>query len=347
MKKIIFSIGFIIILFFLIAESIFAGGGRRNGTGGATELLIPVGARGIAMGSSTLSNSYGLEALFWNPANIARVGEYSTNVMFSHMEHIADIGVQYGAVSTDIESFGSIALSIKSLSIGEIPVTTVSNPDGTGAVFTPQFLTLGLTYARMLSDRISVGLTANLVTEKLDLVSATGIAFNIGVTYTNFADVPGLGIAFVMKNVGPQMQFDGSGLLIPAETPSLNRPGQFYKVEAASFELPSQLEIGASYQYIVNEQNALQFSGIFANNNFYGDELKAGFEYGYDKMFFIRAGYSFAYDLDSDYNTYGINAGIGLNYDLGGVLLRVDYAYRAVQYEGLGDNHIFSIGFGL
>ncbi|MBS4035783.1 MAG: PorV/PorQ family protein [Ignavibacterium sp.] len=347
MKKIIFSIGFIIILFFLIAESIFAGGGRRNGTGGATELLIPVGARGIAMGSSTLSNSYGLEALFWNPANIARVGEYSTNVMFSHMEHIADIGVQYGAVSTDIESFGSIALSIKSLSIGEIPVTTISNPDGTGAVFTPQFLTLGLTYARMLSDRISVGLTANLVTEKLDLVSATGIAFNVGVTYTNFADVPGLGIAFVMKNVGPQMQFDGSGLLIPAETPSLNRPGQFYKVEAASFELPSQLEIGASYSYIVNEQNALQFSGIFANNNFYGDELKAGFEYGYDKMFFIRAGYSFAYDLDSDYNTYGINAGVGLNYDLGGVLLRVDYAYRAVQYEGLGDNHIFSIGFGL
>lgn len=347
MKKIIFSTGFIIILFFLIAESIFAGGGRRNGTGGATELLIPVGARGIAMGSSTLSNSYGLEALFWNPANIARVGEHSTNVLFSHMEHIADIGVQYGAVSTDIESFGSIALSIKSLSIGEIPVTTVSNPDGTGAVFTPQFLTLGLTYARMLSDRISVGLTANLVTEKLDLVSATGIAFNVGVTYTNFADVPGLGIAFVMKNVGPQMKFDGSGLLIPAETPSLNRPGQFYKVEAASFELPSQLEIGASYQYIVNEQNALQFSGIFANNNFYGDELKAGFEYGYDKMFFIRAGYSFAYDLDSDYNTYGINAGVGLNYDLGGVLLRVDYAYRAVQYEGLGDNHIFSIGFGL
>lgn len=347
MKKIIFSTGFIIILFFLIAESIFAGGGRRNGTGGATELLIPVGARGIAMGSSTLSNSYGLEALFWNPANIARVGEHSTNVLFSHMEHIADIGVQYGAVSTDIESFGSIALSIKSLSIGEIPVTTVSNPDGTGAVFTPQFLTLGLTYARMLSDRISVGLTANLVTEKLDLVSATGIAFNVGVTYTNFADVPGLGIAFVMKNVGPQMQFDGSGLLIPAETPSLNRPGQFYKVEAASFELPSQLEIGASYSYIVNEQNALQFSGIFANNNFYGDELKAGFEYGYDRMFFIRAGYSFAYDLDSDYNTYGINAGVGLNYDIGGVLLRVDYAYRAVQYEGLGDNHIFSIGFGL
>lgn len=347
MKKITYSIGFIIILFFLIAESVFAGGGRRNGTGGATELLIPVGARGIAMGSSTLSNSYGLEALFWNPANVARVGEYSTNVLFSHMEHIADIGVQYGAVSTDIESFGSLAFSIKSLSVGEIPITTVSNPDGTGALFTPQFLTIGLTYARMLSDRISVGLTANLVSEKLDLVSATGFAFNVGVSYSSFADIPGLSIAFVMKNVGPQMQFDGPGMLIAAETPDLTRSGQLYKIDAASFELPSSLEIGMSYQHNINEQNALQVSGIFANNNFYGDELKGGFEYGYDKMFFIRAGYSFAYDMDSDYNTYGLNAGVGLNYDIGGVLLRVDYAYRAVQYEGLGDNHIFSVGFGL
>jgi hypothetical protein len=347
MKKITYSIGFIIILFFLIAESVFAGGGRRNGTGGATELLIPVGARGIAMGSSTLSNSYGLEALFWNPANVARVGEYSTNVLFSHMEHIADIGVQYGAVSTDIESFGSLAFSIKSLSVGEIPITTVSNPDGTGALFTPQFLTIGLTYARMLSDRISVGLTANLVSEKLDLVSATGFAFNVGVAYSSFADIPGLSIAFVMKNVGPQMQFDGPGMLIAAETPDLTRSGQLYKIEATSFELPSSLEIGMSYQHNINEQNALQVSGIFANNNFYGDELKGGFEYGYDKMFFIRAGYSFAYDMDSDYNTYGLNAGVGLNYDIGGVLLRVDYAYRAVQYEGLGDNHIFSVGFGL
>lgn len=347
MKKIKYSLGFIIIIFFLIAESVFAGGGRRNGTGGAAELLIPVGTRGIAMGSSTLANSYGLEALYWNPANIARVGDYSTNVLFSHMQHIADIGVQYGAVSTDIESFGSIAFSIKSLSIGDIPITTVSNPDGTGAIFTPQFITIGLTYARMLSDRVSVGLTTNFIYEKLDLVSASGVAFNVGVTYSNFADLPGLNIAFVMKNVGPQMKFEGSGLLIPAETPSLNRPGQYYKVDAAAFELPSMLEIGASYQYNVNEQNSLQFSGIFANNNFFGDELKGGLEYGYDKMFFVRAGYSFAYDLDSDYNTYGINGGVGFRYDLGGVDFRVDYAYRAVQYEGLGDNHIFSIGLGM
>jgi hypothetical protein len=353
MKKIILSVGLIIIVFLLAASEIFAGGGRRNGSGGASELLIPVGARGIALGGSTLANSYGLEALFWNPANIARLGGYSTNVLISHMEHIADIGVEYGAISTDIESFGSLAFSIKSLSIGDIPVTTVGSPDGTGAVFSPTFLTMGLTYARMLSDRIAVGLTANLISEDIDRVSATGVAFNVGVSYSDFADISGLSIAFVMKNIGPEMKFDGPGLLIEAQNPDLSRSSQLYKIDAAPFELPSILELGLSYQYNIDDQNMLQFGGVFSNNNFYGDEWKGGLEYGYNNLFFVRAGYFAAtnmgteFSTSEDYNTYGFNAGFGLNYDIGGVELRLDYAYRAVQYDGLGDNHAFSLGFGL
>ena len=346
MIKITKILGFVILFLLVSANSIFAGGGQRNGTAGASQLMIPVGARGIAMGGSTLANSYGLEALFWNPANLARIDEFSTNVLVSHMEHIADIGVEYGAFSTDIESFGSLAFSIKSLAVGDIPITTVESPDGTGAIFSPEFLTIGLTYSRMLSDRISVGLTTNVVSEVIDRVDATGLAFNVGVTYSDFANLNGLNIAFVMKNIGPQMKFDGSGLLISAQNPDLNRDEELYKVDAAPFELPSTLELGLSYVYDVNEQNALQFAGLFANNNFYGDELKLGLEYGYDNLLFLRAGYSTAYDMDSDFNAYGLNAGFGLEYDMGGVDLRVDYAYRAVQYEGLGDNHLFSIGFG-
>lgn len=352
MKKII-SISFIIIVFLLAVSEVFAGGGNRNGSSGATELLIPVGARGIALGGSTAANSYGLEALFWNPANIARIGNYSTSVLLSHMEHIADIGVEYGAISADIESFGTLAFSIKSLSIGDIPVTTVSNPDGTGAVFSPTFLTMGLTYARMLSDRIAVGLTANLVSEEIDRVSATGVAFNVGVSYSDFADISGLTIAFVMKNIGPEMKFDGPGLLVDATVTDFNRTGQPYKIDAAPFELPSILELGASYQLDINEQNSLQFGGVFSNNNFYGDEFKGGLEYGFDKTFFVRLGYFAATGMEtanstqSDYNTFGLNAGFGLSYDIGGAELRLDYAYRAVQYDGLGDNHAFSLGFGL
>ena len=48
------SLSFIII-FFIAAGSLFASGGKRNGSAGATELLIPVGARGIVATDPTQS----------------------------------------------------------------------------------------------------------------------------------------------------------------------------------------------------------------------------------------------------------------------------------------------------
>jgi hypothetical protein len=343
MKKIKY-IYYSFLVFLLAAGTVLAGGGSRNGSGGASELLIPVGTRGIAMGGATLANSSGIEALYWNPANVARSTGFSTNAILSHMDYIADIGVEYGAIATNIESFGTIAFNIKSLSINEINVTTVDHPDGTGATFKPQFMVIGVTYATMLSDRVAVGLTANYISETLDQVSATGLAFNVGVSYSNFANIQGFNIALAIKNLGTEMKFDGSGLLTTASVSDYSRPDQYYKIEAAGFELPSSIEMGASYQYSINEQNSFVFSGLFANNNFYGDEVKIGGEYGFDNLIFLRAGYANAYELESDYATFGLNAGLGIKYNVGGINLQVDYAYQAVKYDALGDNHIFSLG---
>lgn len=202
------------LLFVLVsAVNIFAGGGKRNGTAGANELLIPVGARGIAMGGSTLINSVGVESIYWNPANLAR-GENSTSVFISHMNYIADINVEYGAIGVKVGDFGSLGLDIKSLKGGDILITDNINTDGTGATYNPAFTVIGLTFSRELNDRIAVGLTANYVSETIDRVSATGISFNVGVSYVNLADVDGLSLAIAMKNIGPQMKFEGSGLLV-------------------------------------------------------------------------------------------------------------------------------------
>lgn len=334
----------IVLVILFAAGEIFAGGGSRNGTAGATQLLIPVGARGVAMSGATLVGATGVEGLYWNPANIAS-GEYSTSVMFSHMQHIADINVEYGAVATNIEGFGSIGLSIKSLGIDEIPITTVQNPDGTGQNFKPSFMILGLTYARMLSDRISVGLTANVVSERIDLVSATGLAFNLGVSYKNLGNVDGLSFAVVLKNLGPQMKYDGTGLNVKAISTDLSRPTQWYKVEAAAFELPSTLELGFGYNYKFNESNAFVLNGVFQNSNFYGDEYKFGAEYGYNNLFFIRAGYALLEGVGDDGNIFGLTAGAGINYDLGGVGFKFDYAYRETKF--FDNNHVFTVQLGL
>ena len=210
MKR-IFAVFIIAVLALWMTDEAMAGPGNRTGTGGSAQLLIPVGARDLAMGGSTISTTRGIESLFWNPAGVARAVS-SANVIFSHMSYIADIGVEYGAVSGKFGDLGTIALSVKSLSVGEIPVTTTDNPDGTGQFYSPQFFTAGLTYSRMLSDRISVGVTTNLISERISDVSASGVAFNVGVIYDNLADMAGLSLGVVVKNIGPQMRFDGPAL---------------------------------------------------------------------------------------------------------------------------------------
>ncbi len=341
------KISFIILVTLLVtAGSILAGGGSRNGTAGATQLLVPVGARGIAMGEAAITNTIGVDALYWNPANLS-LAKSNTNALFSHMNYIADIGVEYGAVSTRIDGFGSVALNIKSFDIGDIPVTTTDNPDGTGGSFSPQFITIGLTYSTLLSDRISVGLTMNYITEQLDLASASGISFNVGVTYRSLFSMEGLTFAIVMKNIGPQMTYDGTGLLIAADPGSLSRPEQFYKMDAAGFELPSTFELGLGYNYNIDGDNALLASTSFRNNNFYADEYQIGAEYSYSNMFFVRGGYTMAPDLESDANIFGLTFGAGLKYNMSGLDVSFDYAYKAVEYEALGDNHIFTILLGI
>lgn len=296
------------------------------------------------MGEANLAIGHGIESIFWNPAGVASM-ENSTSLMFSHMSYIGDIGVEYGAVSTYFEGFGVLSLSLKSLSIGEILVTTTTDPDGLGgAKFSPQMLTAGLSYSRQLTERISVGLTANLITETLGEVNTTGFGFNVGVIYNTLADIEGLSIGIAMKNVGPQMQYDGSGMLVLSAVQDQSRPPQYTKIEAAKFDLPSSFEMGVGYKAVFDKQNYVQLAGAFLNNNFSEDEYKFGAEYGFNNQFFARLGYQMAPQLESELYLYGFTAGAGVNVNLEGILLRVDYAYRTAQY--FDGNHVVALSLG-
>jgi hypothetical protein len=338
------NITLILLLSLAVVSSAFAGAGNRTGSSGAAELLIPVGTRDIALSGATVSTTLGIEALFWNPASVAKM-DNSTSVYFSHMSYIADIGVDYGAVSANFEGLGVLSLSLKSLAIGEVVQTTTQNPDGTGQTFTPQFFTVGLSYARQLSDRIAVGLTANLVSERMADVSATGVAFNVGVVYNNFGSVDGLSLGVVVKNIGPQMKFDGSGLLNQASVAGQNRPPQPYAVQAASFELPSTFEFGLGYKRSFEGDNSIQLSTAFQNNNFSDDEYKVGVEYAYQDILFVRGGYNFAQEESEQREfIFGTSVGAGIHYALGSLDMTFDYAYRSVKvFDG---NHIFSVKLG-
>ena len=341
----------IMVLILFGVSSTFAGGGSRNGTGGASELLIPVGVPGIGLAGSNIATARGLDALFWNPAGVAHMTNSAT-ATFSHMNYIADIGVEYGAVAANFEGFGVVSLDLKSLNIGSIPITTNEQPDGTGQTYTPQFLTAGVSYSRSLTDRIAIGVTFTYISETIAQVSASGLAFNAGIQYNDLGDINGLDFGLVIKNIGPQMSFDGPGLLVQAAptgstsdpTVAFSRGPSFYSINAAPFDLPSSFDIGFGYRPVIDDMNMLQTSLTFENNNFSGDLYNIGAEYGYNKTFFVRAGYSYSPKNQDPNYIYGLTAGAGIHYNLGTVDLMVDYAFRSVKY--FDANHIFSVSLG-
>jgi hypothetical protein len=327
-----------------LVSAALAGAGNRGGTSGAAELLIPVGVRDIAMGGSTTGTTRDIEALYWNPAAIAHMRN-SASVYVSHMSYIADIGVNYGAIAAQFEGFGVLSLSLKSLAIGEIPVTTTAAPDGTGQTFTPQFFTVGLSYSRLLSDQVAVGLTAKIVAERMGDVNTSGIAFDVGVTYENLAAIDGLSLGVVVRNIGPSMKYDGSGLLTQATVDAQKRPAGLYQVQAAPFELPSSIEFGAGYKRNIDNANTLLISGAFQSNNFSDDEYRLGLEYAFQEMFFVRGGYDFAQrETEEREYLFGASFGAGVRYSLGSTDVTVDYAYRAVRV--FDANHLFSVKLG-
>jgi hypothetical protein len=344
MKKKISQI-FAIMLALVVATRVAdAGSGNRTGTNGASELLIPVGTRYIGMGGTGTAMATGVEALYWNPAGAARM-QNSVGVYVSHMSYIADIGVDYGAVSANIEGFGVLSLALKSLSIGDIAVTTTQDPDGTGQKFTPQFFTLGLTYSRQLSDRVSVGLTTNLVSERMGDVSAAGVGFNVGVVYDGLGGIDGLNVGIAVKNIGEQMTFEGSGLLTQATVPEQNRPPQYYQIQAAAFELPSSIEFGMGYRRTFGGDNSILLSGAFQSQNFSDDEYLVGAEYSYQDLFFLRGGYDFAQKNSAEREyVFGPSFGVGVHSALGSIDLTFDYAFRSVDV--FSNNHVFSVMLG-
>ena len=342
----IFKLISVFIILLLAVSSAFAGGGSRTGTAGASQLLIPVGPRGIAMGESNLVTASGIEALFWNPAGVSHMTN-NADVLFSYMDYIADIGVQYGAVAANFEGFGAVSFAVKSLSVGDILVTTTSTPDGTGETFSPTEIVAGVSYSRMLTEAISVGLTVNYVTETLSEVSAGGVSFDFGVIYQNLADINGLSIGVVAKNFGTTMTFDGTGLYQVVSEPPYN-VNRYYSVNAAAFEMPFNFQLAAGYTRPIDKLNSLQVTGIYMNNNFSPDEWKLGAEYGYNSMFFVRAGYQFASNAGDSFGEsnylYGFTAGAGFNYMVEGFSVKIDYAYRYAQF--FDGNNVFAVTLG-
>jgi hypothetical protein len=160
-------------------------------------------------------------------------------------------------------------------------------------------------------------------------------------------EVQGFNLGVVVKNLGSSMKYDGNGLFVQATSTVGERGPTYYKVEAASAELPSEIALGLSYEKDFNEDNTLTLSATFQNNNYTYDDYKIGLEYGFKDIFYVRGGYLYS-PQSSDttpniFQNYAVGVGLNLK-EFSNIDLSVDYAYLPVKY--FDGNHTFAISFG-
>ena len=247
-NKIIFSL---VILFSF--HFTYAGNEDRAGSAGATELLINPWARSSAWGSAGISSVNGLEAIFLNVAGLAYADK--TEIQFSRtnwLGSITGIGLNSAGLAQRVGESGVIGISFTSMNYGDLQITTTELPEGGVGTFNPSSMNFNLALAKKFSSSISGGFNLKVVSQSISNVRAQGVAFDAGIRYVT-GDQEHIKFAISLKNVGPPMSFSGDGLSIDMLNPSTSISiGMQQRV--SSFELPSQLNIGASYDFNFSER---------------------------------------------------------------------------------------------
>ena len=150
--------------------------------------------------------------------------------------------------------------------------------------------------------------------------------------------------------MGNELKFGGEGL---ADLATNSEDQQIrYDVQASGFEMPSLLNIGLSYDFLIGESARLTALGNFTANSFARDQIGGGLEFAFNEMFMLRAGYISNMGISSsdiESGAYsGLSAGVTVDVPLkkgSSNRFGIDYAYRATDpFDG---THNFGIRISL
>ena len=286
-----------IILVFMISPVLtYAGNKDRVGEAGASELLINPWSQSSGWGNCNSGIVHGIEGTFSNIAGCAFTK--GTDLGFTYTRYIGDINMYTGGLCQQLGKAGVLGIYFSNMSIGDVLYTTEDNPEGSGATFSPSLLNVGLSFSRMFSNSISAGILVKLVNEQISNLSATGVAFDIGIQYiTGKKDNIKFGIT--LRNWGPTMKYSGDGFSIRTTLEGKGENQFTLMVRPNPFELPSQLLIGAGYDFLFDGNYRLTVAGTFISNAFSKDQISAGLEFCMKDILTIRGGYTYENGITS------------------------------------------------
>ena len=309
----------------------------KTGTTSAQILKINVGPRAIGMGGAFTSIADDITSVYWNPSGTANI--QSNEVYFNHSNLYMDISNDFAAISTNVSGFGSIGAFVSVLSVDEMLVRTVEQPEGTGEFFDYGSIVVGLNYSRFLTENFSIGFNAKYINESIWNMSATGFAIDIGTLY-KIPVLNELRIAASVSNFGTKMQLAGRDVteIVPAGAGGGNFVNS--NLELDKFDLPLLFRFGISADVIKEGTSRLTAAVDAIHPNDHTEYINSGLEYAWNEIIFIRAGYNSLFEKDSE---KGLTFGFGLNYRIVDMIkVKLDYAYQ--DFGRLTEVHYFSVG---
>ncbi len=324
----------------------------RMGTTAGNFLELGYGSAGSAMGDAYVAMATDLSSAYWNPAGLAFMKEHEAQ--FVYQPWLVNINTAFAGAGFVVPSVGTLALSIIYTDYGNMDVTTVEQPEGTGEVFSAGDYAFSASYARQLTEWFSFGASGKFVGSEIWHTKASAMALDLGVIVNTFFFSPtgnrqdGMRIGMSISNYGTRMQYDGIGLISPID-PLPDENGNYSQVKGQyrlqEWELPLIFRIGASFSLVKtnNHKVNLAVDALHPNNN--SEFVNVGTQYEMDipnyGLFHLRAGYKGLFMPDSQ---FGLALGAGMTkYLMNNFGLKIDYAYRDVGL--LGKVHSYSVGF--
>ncbi|MCF6237963.1 MAG: PorV/PorQ family protein [Candidatus Marinimicrobia bacterium] len=345
----------LILLLSLVA--LLQAGFDKVATTAAPFLKMGVGARALAMGSGFVALADDASALYWNPAGMA--SSQGIIAMASHNDWMLDIAHDYVGVILPGRRNERFGLSITSLTMGDQPVRTLEEPEGTGLTYGVMDLAISAAYARQITDRLSFGLNGKFIQLTAYNETATTMALDIGSILRT--DFHGLRIGMALYNFGGDIRFSGRDLIVKSDIDE-NIDGNYNSdvdLRTEPWPLPLMIRIGISMDLIgvgealfLNDFARLTLALDADHPNDGPEHLNLGAEFAVREILFVRGGYRFNADeiqlpeddegIYNDLESWSLGAGVKL--DLAGLgQIRLDYAVKPMAV--FGNSSIFSIEF--
>lgn len=270
-------------------------------------LLIGGGSRAAGMSGAFTAVSQGASASWWNPAGLTSLE--GGQVVLGHYAWLQDVTVEQGAFALNRSDRFSIAASLTYLDYGKIDGY---NASGTYTGDIPAYDWSGaLSIGVQATDRLSLGLTAKFINQRIDDINSAGVAADFGLLY----HFDRLSLGAVVANLGPKMTFEN----VDENLPLVGRVGVAFNPLNKSLLTSIDLEMRAHGSTV----------------------LRQGFEFDFGERYYLRSGYAFFPEDDQRPFSSGLTFGGGLHIGQ----ISVDYAYTTAEKYSSQDIHRFSVDF--